>query len=116
MYKKNFLFCKHDGKFMIIYFLSLKLYLRYSITKKRAQSLEDHRSNNGPYNSLEDLLQVKGINNKCLYKFYKSIICGKKKNPRKITQGLILTPKTFNQKVQEIKFNFQTEKYCFINY
>ncbi|KAL6425177.1 hypothetical protein ACFW04_009438 [Cataglyphis niger] len=72
--------------------------LQYSITKKRAQSLEDHRTNNGPYNSLEDLLQVKGINNKCLFKFYKSIISNKKKSPRKITQGLILTPKTFNQK------------------
>ncbi|KAM0737219.1 Transcription elongation factor, mitochondrial [Formica fusca] len=72
--------------------------LQYSITKKRAQNLEHHRSNNGPYNSLEDLLQVKGINNKCLYKFYKSIIYGKKKSPRKITRGLVLTPKTINQK------------------
>ncbi|XP_050459899.1 transcription elongation factor, mitochondrial-like [Cataglyphis hispanica] len=72
--------------------------LQYSITKKRAQSLEDHRTYNGPYNSLEDLLQVKGINNKCLFKFYKSIISSKTKSPRKITRGLILTPKTFNQK------------------
>ncbi|KMQ90137.1 hypothetical protein RF55_10135 [Lasius niger] len=73
--------------------------LQYSITKNRAQSLECYRTNNGPYNSVEDLLQVKGMNNKCLYKFYKSIICGKKRTgPKKITRGLVLTPKTTNQK------------------
>lgn len=75
--------------------------LRYSITKKRAENLEGHRANNGPYKSLEDLLQVKGINNKSLYKFYRSIIFGKKRmQPKKVTRGLILTPKTIDQKVQ----------------
>lgn len=72
---------------------------RYSITKKRAENLECHRANNGPYKSLEDLLQVKGMNDKCLYKFYKSIICGKRTGPKKITRGLVLTPKPSNQKV-----------------
>lgn len=74
--------------------------LRYSITKKRAENLEYYRANNGPYKSLEDLLQVKGINNKCLYNFYKSIIYGKKRmQSKKVIQGLILTPKTSDQKV-----------------
>ncbi|GAB1866648.1 UPF0629 protein C17orf42-like protein [Camponotus japonicus] len=77
---------------------SIEDLLQYSITKKRAENLECHRANNGPYNSLEDLLQVKGINNNCLHKFYKSIIYGKKRTPKKITRGLILTPKTNDQK------------------
>ncbi|XP_011255371.1 transcription elongation factor, mitochondrial isoform X2 [Camponotus floridanus] len=72
--------------------------LQYSITKKRAENLECHRANNGPYKSLEDLLQVKGINNNCLHKFYKSIIYGNKGTPKKITRGLILTPKANDQK------------------
>lgn len=90
---------------------------RYSITKKRAQSLECYRTNNGPYNSVEDLLQVKGMNNNCLHKFYKSIVCGKKRTgPKKITRGLVLTPKTTNQKVQEIILNFQIEILYYIYY
>jgi len=64
--------------------------LRYSITEKRAQNLELYRASNGPYESLEDLLQVKGINNKCLYNFYKSIIHGKKISDTK-RRDLILT-------------------------
>lgn len=77
---------------------STEALLQYSITKKRAENLECHRANNGPYKSLEDLLQVKGMNDKCLYKFYKSIICGKRTGPKKITRGLVLTPKPSNQK------------------
>lgn len=73
--------------------------LQYSITKKRAENLECYRTNNGPYKSLKDLLQVKGMNDKCLYKFYKSIIHGKKRTgPKKITRGLVLTPKPSSQK------------------
>lgn len=67
---------------------------RYSITKKRANDLELYRIDNGPYKSVEDLLLVKGINDKCLFKFYKSIICGKKMGPKKVSYGLVLTPKT----------------------
>jgi len=74
--------------------------LRYSITKKRAQNLELYRTNNGLYKSLEDLLQIKGINNKCLYKFYKSIIYNNKRN-RKVTRNLILTAKINDNMVQE---------------
>lgn len=85
---------------------SLKLFSqRYSITEKRAQKLELHRANNGPFESLDDLLQVQ--NNKWVYKFYKSIIYGKKrKNPKKIMSGLIITPHTeSDQKVWETKLS-----------
>ncbi|XP_020293113.1 uncharacterized protein LOC109859353 [Pseudomyrmex gracilis] len=68
--------------------------LQYSITEKRVKNLELYRTDNGPYVSLEDLLKVKGMNNKCLYKFYKSIISGKKKGLKKIKKGLVLTPQT----------------------
>jgi len=76
---------------------------RYSITKKRAEKLELYRENNGPFESLDDLLQVQNMNNKCLYNFYKSIIYGKKKrSPKKIMSGLVITPQnTTNQKVRE---------------
>lgn len=77
---------------------------RYSITKKLAQNLELHRVNNGPYSLLEDLCKVKGINNKNLYKFYKSIILGKKiTQHRKLTRGLVLTPKTNADKHEVLK-------------
>lgn len=87
-------------KFFIIYSLSLKLSLQsYSITKKRAQKLELHRANNGPFKSLDDLLQIQ--NSKWVYKFYESIIHGKKrKNLKKFMSGLVVTPHTeSNQKV-----------------
>ncbi|EZA61181.1 Transcription elongation factor, mitochondrial [Ooceraea biroi] len=77
--------------------------LQYSITKKRAQTLESHRADSGPYKSLEELLQVKGMNNKCLYKFYKSIIYGKKRSEsKKITRGLFLTPKTTGDEHKDV--------------
>ncbi|XP_072743535.1 transcription elongation factor, mitochondrial isoform X2 [Anoplolepis gracilipes] len=93
-------FSEEDKKkiLQVINSTSTENLLQYSITKKRVQNLESHRANNGPYNSLEDLLQVKGITNKCLHTFYKSIICGKKKSPRKITRGLVLTSKPTDQK------------------
>ncbi|EGI60314.1 PREDICTED: transcription elongation factor, mitochondrial-like isoform X1 [Acromyrmex echinatior] len=69
--------------------------LQYSITKKRAQKLESYRENNGPFESLDDLLQVKGMKNRWLYNFYKSIIYGKKrKNPKKTMSTLIITPRS----------------------
>ncbi|XP_018402154.1 PREDICTED: transcription elongation factor, mitochondrial-like [Cyphomyrmex costatus] len=69
--------------------------LQYSITKQRAQKLESYRETNGPFKSLDDLLQVQSMNNKCTYNFYKSIICGKKrKNPKKIMSGLVVTPQS----------------------
>ncbi|XP_011630409.1 transcription elongation factor, mitochondrial-like isoform X1 [Pogonomyrmex barbatus] len=68
--------------------------LQYSISEKRAQNLELHRANNGPFTSLEDLLQVKNMNKKCTYNFYKSIILGKKRiGPKKSMSGLVITPK-----------------------
>ncbi|XP_032665582.1 uncharacterized protein LOC116841588 isoform X2 [Odontomachus brunneus] len=68
--------------------------LQYSITKKCAQNLALHRANNGQYDSLEELLQVNGMNDKNLYKFYKSIVSGKKKKtPRKVISDLVLTSK-----------------------
>lgn len=77
--------------------------LQYSITKKRAQSLESHRADSGPYSSLEDLLRVKGIDNKCLLKFYKSILCGKKNSAsKKIMRGLILTPTTTSDRHEDV--------------
>lgn len=90
-------------KFSIVHLFSLKLFLqRYTITKKRAEKLELHRTNNGPFESLDDLLQVQNVNNKWIYSFYKSIICGKKKTPRKIMPGLVVTPQSTDQRVQEI--------------
>ncbi|KYM80246.1 UPF0629 protein C17orf42 like protein [Atta colombica] len=67
--------------------------LQYSITKKRAQILESYRENNGPFESLEDLLQVQDIKNKWIYNFYKSIIYGKKRKNSKIMSGLVITPR-----------------------
>lgn len=88
---------------LIIDFLLLHLCTqRYSITKKCAQNLELHRANNGQYHSLEELLQVNGMNDTNLYKFYKSIVSGKKKKTsKKVTSDLVLTSKvtTDNQKV-----------------
>ncbi|KAL0106115.1 hypothetical protein PUN28_016088 [Cardiocondyla obscurior] len=71
--------------------------LQYSITKKRAEKLELYRTNNGPFQSLEDLLEVQSSNNKWVYNFYKSIIYGKKKIS-KIISGLVVTPPNTNQK------------------
>ncbi|XP_018365929.1 PREDICTED: transcription elongation factor, mitochondrial-like isoform X2 [Trachymyrmex cornetzi] len=69
--------------------------LQYSITKKRAQTLESYRENNGPFESLDDLLQVQNMNNRWIYNFYKSIIYGKKrKKPKKIMSGLVITPRS----------------------
>jgi len=78
---------------------------RYSITKKCAQNLESYRTINGLYKSLEDLSQVKGIDNKCLHKFYKSIIDDKKKN-RRIAHNLLLTSKINKDMVQEENYLF----------
>ncbi|XP_011876089.1 PREDICTED: transcription elongation factor, mitochondrial [Vollenhovia emeryi] len=73
--------------------------LKYSITKNRAEKLELLRANNGPFESLDDLLQIQSMNNKWVFNFYKSILCGKKKPPKKIIPGLIATPQnTGNQK------------------
>lgn len=88
-------------KFLIVFLFSLTLFLqRYSITKKRAEELELHRTKNGPFKSLDDLLQVKRMNNKCIHDFYKSIICGKKKAPRKILSGLVATPRNTDHEVK----------------
>lgn len=79
-----------------MFFINIFVY-RYSITKKRAQNLELYRSTNGPFSSLEELLQVNNMDHKNLYKFYASIISGKKKNTsRKAVRGLIITPKVTN--------------------
>lgn len=88
-------------KFLIIHLLLLKLFFqRYSITKKRAEKLELYRANNGPFESLDDLLELQNMKSKWVYNFYKSIICGKRSLPKKIVSGLIVTPRGTNQKVR----------------
>ncbi|XP_077273882.1 transcription elongation factor, mitochondrial isoform X2 [Temnothorax americanus] len=81
---------------------SVKDLAQYSITKKRAEKLELHRANNGPFESLDDLLQVRSMNNKCVYNFYKSIICGKKKPPKKIMSGLVVTPQNTDTSQRDV--------------
>ncbi|XP_071562003.1 transcription elongation factor, mitochondrial [Temnothorax nylanderi] len=81
---------------------SMKDLVQYSITKKRAEKLELHRANNGPFESLDDLLQVPSMNNKCVYNFYKSIICGKKRPPKKIMSGLVVTPQNTDTSQRDV--------------
>ncbi|XP_012539252.1 transcription elongation factor, mitochondrial isoform X2 [Monomorium pharaonis] len=77
--------------------------LQYSITKKRAEILELYRANNGPFESLHDLLKVKNMNNKYVYNFYKSILCGKKRaTPKKIIRGLVVTPQNTKSNLKDI--------------
>ncbi|XP_011143489.1 transcription elongation factor, mitochondrial-like [Harpegnathos saltator] len=86
----------------IINYQNIEDLLQYSITKQRAQSLEIYRTNNGPYKSLEDLLKVKSISEKSLHKFLKSIINGDKKASKKITSGLVITPKVANGNQKDV--------------
>lgn len=77
--------------------------LQYSITKKRAEKLELHRANDGPFKSLDDLLKIQSMNNKWVYNFYKSIICGKRKaSPKKIMSGLVVTPQNTEADLKDI--------------
>ncbi|XP_014484516.1 PREDICTED: transcription elongation factor, mitochondrial-like isoform X2 [Dinoponera quadriceps] len=104
VFDTNLLSSEEKDKILnVVNYQSMEDLLQYSITKTRAKNLELHRTNNGLYNSLEDLLQVKGLNNKCLYQFYKSIITGtKNKTSKKVISGLVVTPKITDDNQKEV--------------
>ena len=52
-----------------------------------AQRIMDYREANGPFQSLEDLLEVKGIGEKTLEKFRDEITLGEEEPPQSAGQG-----------------------------